>query len=571
MDTTFRTPFELGNGNQTTTWEACIAFYEALAKRFPSVLQFGPVGETDAGVPLHAGVISANGIFEAGAIKQAGRTVFFLNNGIHPGEPEGIDAAMMLVRDLCLEPSRLDALGDTVLVFVPLYNVDGALNRNDSSRVNQDGPETFGFRGNARHLDLNRDFIKCDSANARSFNQLFSRWDPEVLVDTHTSNGADYQHTMTLIATQPDKLGGRLGAFLRETMLPAMYAGMEQRGWPMCPYINPTKEIPDDGIEDFVETPRFSTGYAALHHTIGFMPETHMLKPFRDRLMSMRALVEITLAFTVQHGRALRQLRAATRADDRTRKSWPLQWALDETRPSTFRLKGFAAKHTPSKLGTYQRLRYDRGAPFEKDIPWINRAKVATERPAPRAYLIPQAWREVVDRLSWNQVELVRLTQPATLWCEAYRVTSFQTRATPFEGRHLHEEVTVEVEAIEVHARAGDWLVPVDQPRARYVVETLEPEASDSFFRWGFFDSVLQKKEAFSDYAFEDVAEQLLETEPGLRAKFDAWKIANPKLLSDPQEVLGFIFLSCQRYREPELRRVPIFRVVESKASIGLP
>ena len=87
-------------------------------------------------------------------------------------------------------------------MYIPVYNVDGALSRQDTSRVNQNGPEAFGFRGNARHLDLNRDFIKADSLNARTFAQVFTRWDPDVMVDTHTSNGADYQHVVTLIATQ---------------------------------------------------------------------------------------------------------------------------------------------------------------------------------------------------------------------------------------------------------------------------------------------------------------------------------------------------------------------------------
>ena len=148
-------------------------------------------------------MVSADGVFERDAIKRAGRTVFFNNNGIHPGEPEGVDACMAMVRDLCFEPERLAALGDTVLLFVPVYNVDGCLNRADTSRVNQDGPEQFGFRGNSRHLDLNRDFIKCDSLNARVFNQLITSWDPDVMVDTHTSNGADYPYTMTLIHTRP--------------------------------------------------------------------------------------------------------------------------------------------------------------------------------------------------------------------------------------------------------------------------------------------------------------------------------------------------------------------------------
>lgn len=556
-----KTPYELGNGNQTTTWAACIAFYEKLAAAHPRVLRFETAGETDVGAPLHVGVVSADGVFDRAAIQAAGRTVFFLDNGIHPGEPEGIDATMMLVRDLCEEPQRLDALGQTVLVFVPLYNVDGALNRNDTSRVNQDGPETFGFRGNARHLDLNRDFVKCDSRNARSFNRLFAAWDPDVFVDSHTSNGADYQHVMTLIATQPDKLGGRLGRFLRERMLPHLYAEMERRGFPMCPYINPRKEIPDDGIEDFLDTPRFSTGYAALHHVIGFMPETHMLKPFAQRLESMRALIEAALEFTVAHGAEIRRLRAETRAEDRVRATWPVLWRLDESRHTTFRLKGFEARYEPSRLGNYLRLRYDRSAPFEKEIPWYDRFVPAAEVAAPKAYLIPQAWGEVIERLRWNGVAMETVEIERAIEVEAYRVASYRTGATPFEGRHLHEALSLTTERFTCAARPGDVIVSLDQDRARYVVETLEPLAHDSFFRWGFFDSVLNRKERFSDYVFEDVAEELLETEPGLRERFDAWKAANPALLADKEAVLGFIYESCRRYREPEHRRVPIFRI----------
>ncbi|MET0210854.1 MAG: M14 family zinc carboxypeptidase, partial [Burkholderiaceae bacterium] len=224
MSTELLTPYEKGNLNQTTTWAECIAWYEDLARRFPSVLRFEKIGVSDAGVPIHAGVVSSDGVFEREAIKRAGRPVFFNNNGIHPGEPEGVDGCMAIVRDFCLQPAKLAALGQTVFLFVPLYNVDGSFNRADTSRVNQDGPEQFGFRGNSRHLDLNRDFVKCDTLTARTFNGLFTSWDPDVMVDTHTSNGADYSYTMTLIHTQADKLGGALGDFLRDTMLPALFS-----------------------------------------------------------------------------------------------------------------------------------------------------------------------------------------------------------------------------------------------------------------------------------------------------------------------------------------------------------
>lgn len=558
----YPTPFERGNQNQTTDWATCIAFYERLACDFPAVLRFFTIGTTDTGQPLHAGVVSADGVFERDAIQAAGRPVFFNNNGIHPGEPEGIDACMALVRDFCTQPDRLAALGSTVFLFIPVYNVDGCLNRQATSRVNQLGPEQFGFRANGRNLDLNRDFIKCDSLAAQAFNRFFTAWNPDVMVDTHTSNGADYQYTMTLIHTQTDKLGGGLGDFLRETMLPAIYGDMEQRGWPTCPYVNPVRATPDEGIEDFLEVPRFSTGYAALHHTIGFMPETHMLKPFADRYASMRALVESVLAFTVAHAPTIQGLRRAARAQARARSHWPVAWKPDYDRPALFRFKGYAAVYRPSALGDYQRLAYDRSQPWERDIPWFNRCVAEVEVPAPRSYYISQAWREVIERLEWNGLQLERLSADRTLHGQAYRIDHAAPRPGPYEGHMFHDEVRVSRHPVTVLARAGDVLVHLDQPRARYAVETLEPQAHDSFFRWGFFNAILEKKEHFSDYVFEDTAAEMLRDEPALAAAFAQWKLDNPQSLCDQQAVLSFVYANGQRHAEPEWRRYPVLRVL---------
>ncbi len=555
------TPYEKGNHNQTTQWSECIAFYQELAQRFPQVLRFEQIGVSDGGVPVHAGVVSADGVFDRDQIKRAGRTVFFNNNGIHPGEPEGVDGCMAMVRDLCFEPARLAALGQTVLLFVPVYNVDGCLNRADTSRVNQDGPEQFGFRGNSRHLDLNRDFIKCDTLNARLFNQLLTSWDPDVMVDTHTSNGADYPYTMTLIHTQADKLGGELGAFLRHTMLPHIYGQMDARGWPTCPYVNPVKDSPDQGIAEFLEVPRFSTGFAALHHVIGFMPETHMLKPYADRYESMRALVDVTLAFTVAHGEQIKRLRAAARAHDRRRSHWPVSWKMDEQNPSTFRFKGYAAKRSPSVLGNYMRLSYDRGQPWEQDIAYYNHFPADVVVPAPKAYIVPQAWREAIERLQWNGVEMRRLDAATEVEAQYYHIASVTSRPHAYEGHMFHDEVQVEARQGSFTAQPGDYYISLDQDNARYAVETLEPQAHDSFFRWGFFNSVLEKKETYSDYVFEDLALEMLETEPELKAAFAAWKAANPALLGDQEKVLDFIFENGKRHAEPEWRRYPVLSV----------
>ncbi|CAN7610064.1 M14 family zinc carboxypeptidase [Pseudoduganella sp. LjRoot289] len=555
------TPYEQGNRNQTTLWTDCIAFYEELARRFPQVLRFEQIGVSDGGIPVHRGVVSADGVFGLDEIKGAGRTVFFNNNGIHPGEPEGVDSCMAMVRDFCFDPARLAALGRTVFLFIPVYNVDGCLNRANTSRVNQDGPEQFGFRGNSRHLDLNRDFIKCDSLNARLFNQLIATWQPDVMVDTHTSNGADYPYTMTLIHTQADKLGYGLGPFLRDTMLPAIYAEMEQRGWPTCPYVNPVQDSPDEGIAEFLEVPRFSTGFAALHHVIGFMPETHMLKPFADRYESMRALVETTLAFTVRHGAEIKRLRAEAKAQGRKQAAWPVSWKMDEQHPGTFRFKGYAARRHASVIGNYTRLSYDRSQPWEKDIAYYNSFPADVTVRAPKAYVVPQQWREAIERLQWNGVQMTRVESATTVQAQYYHIASVTSRPAPYEGHMFHDAVEVEARNGAFQLNTGDYIVPLDQDNARYAVETLEPQAHDSFFRWGFFNSVLEKKEAFSDYVFEDLALDMLETEPGLRASFDAWKLANPALLSDQDAVLHFIFHNGKRHAEPEWRRYPVLSI----------
>ena len=571
MGNDWLTPYEQGNGNQTTTWQACIAFHQRLAQHFGQWLKLEEAGSSDGGSPIHVGVFSSDGVFDPEAVKAAGRPVFFNNNGIHPGEPEGIDACMSMLRDLCLDPMKRAALGATVLVYIPAYNVDGMLNRSNTSRVSQQGPEAFGFRGNARHLDLNRDFIKADSLNARTFAQVFTRWDPDVLVDTHTSNGADYQHVVTLIATQPDKLGGRTGEHLRQVMLPALYGDMDTRGFPMCPYVNPVQEIPDDGIADFLDSPRFSTGYAALHHAIGFMPETHMLKPFEVRYHGTRALVESALAHTSAHGAAIRAARAADREAISNGATVALGWMLDMQRSRPFRFSGFEAVYEPSRLGSYQRLRYDRSAPWVKDVAYFDRYEACAHAIPPRAYLLPQAWHDVALRLHAHGAPLQRATRADRVAAEAYRIQHDEKRPLPFEGRHLHDVLQVRAEPVTAAITAGDWILPLGGPQDRFLVEVLEPLGIDSFFRWAFFDSVLDKKENFSDYVFEDEAEVLLSQEPGLRERFEAWKTAHPDLISDKQAVLSFIFLSAKRHAEPGFRLYPVLRLLQLPVECSTP
>jgi murein tripeptide amidase MpaA len=227
--------FEQTNGKETATYFEAISWYKQLDKS-SAVVSVKQMGSTDAGYPLHLVLVSNDAKFDASEWHRQKKVVILINNGIHPGEPDGIDASMILVRDIVTKKTAIP--DNVVLAFIPVYNIGGSLNRSAFSRVNQNGPVEYGFRGNSQNLDLNRDFTKCDSREARSFTQIFHLLDPDILVDNHVSDGADYQHTMTLLTTQYDKLGGDLGSWLKQHFEPKLYSSMDKKGWPMVPYVN---------------------------------------------------------------------------------------------------------------------------------------------------------------------------------------------------------------------------------------------------------------------------------------------------------------------------------------------
>lgn len=557
----FTIPFE-SNPNQTLTYHEAIECYQKMAKAHPRVFQLNAVGSTDSGEPLHVAVLSASGEFNPEKIRQSGKRILLINNGIHPGEPEGIDATVLLLRNLLAHPEKLRALEHLVIAVIPVYNIDGCLNRGSYSRANQDGPEQYGFRGNARNYDLNRDFVKCDSRNARTFNQIFRTWNPDIFVDNHTSNGADYQYTMTLIATQHDKLEAPLGNFLQETMLPELYADMKGRNWEMIPYVDSHGDTPDSGIVGFVDYGRFSTGYAAFWNTIGFMPETHMLKSFKDRLWSTYAFMESVIAFTEKHHAAIGKARAAAFEKTRTKKEFVLDYAMDHNRRDTITFKGYEAKYKPSAVSGLPRLWYDRTAPYAKSVPYYNYFNPSVTVKSPVAYIIPQAWENVLERLTLNGVAMSRLTKDVTLQTETYFIKDFKTR-NGWEGHYYHSAVQLETKTMTRTFHKGDYVVYVNQDANRYLVETLEPHAPDSWFAWNFFEPVLMQKEYFSDYVFEDLAADFLKKNPAVRAELDAKRAADATFAGDAKAQLDWVYRQSPWY-EPTHRMYPVGRLVKA-------
>lgn len=551
------TPYELSaSKNVTATYAEAIAYYQQLDKKY-SQLKLMTYGSTDIGKPLHLAVLSKNGNFDPIKIRKENKRIILINNGIHPGEPEGIDASMMLARDL-LEKRNLP--DNAVICIIPVYNIGGSLNRG-TSRVNQNGPESYGFRGNYQNLDLNRDFIKTDSKNSHTFQQIFNQWQPEVFVDNHTSNGADYQYVMTLIQTQKDKLNPVLSAYMTKTMVPDLYSRMKASGYEMIPYVNTIAETPDSGLIGFLETPRYTSGYTALHNTIGFIPETHMLKPFKQRVeatyLFMKHIIDVVQRDAKQIGENKK------RADEAVKEqtTFPLSWKLDTSQVSALTFKGYEAKYKKSEVSGLDRLYYDRNEPYEKQIKFMDAFVPALSVNKPVAYIVPQAWQKVIDLLTLNRVEMKRLAADTTLNVEMYQVADYKTVSRPYEGHYLHSNIEVNAALQNVKFYEGDYVIYAYQYTNRYIVETLEPQATDSFFAWNFFDTVLGQKEHFSAYVFEDAAAGLLQQDAGLRNKLEEAKKADPELSKSAAMQLNWIYENSV-YFEKSYLRYPVGRLL---------
>ena len=552
------TIFESSQGKRTSTYQEGIDYYKALAKgsRYIQMTQKGP---TDSGYPLHLVLISKSGEFDIARLKADGKNILLINNAIHPGEPDGVEASQMLARDILKNGELNSLLENTVIGIIPFYNIGGVLNRNSTTRVNQDGPEEYGFRGNARNYDLNRDFIKNDTRNAQSFAEIFHELDPDVLIDTHVSNGADYQYTLTMVYSQKDKLGEPLGTFLDEKMMPALYTEMARTDYEMTPYVNAWGSTPDKGWDQFFDAPRYSSGYAALFQTIAFQSETHMLKPFSDRVWATYNFLIANLRFLDEHGEELRQQRSKARLNLKQTSEFPITWKIDKSVFKEIEFKGYESSRPESAISGKPRLKYHREQPYTRTVSYYDTYIPEIEVTRPDYYIIPQAWTEVIARLQLNRVEMEKFESDQSMRAEVYYIDDYSSPKSPWEGHYFHREVEVRREFEKVEVRAGDWKVPVRQDQIRYIIETLEPQATDSFFRWNFFDTILQMKEGYSSYVFEDLAIEILEADSELKAAFEQKKATDTEFADSGRAQLFWIYQNSPHYEKAHLR-YPIYR-----------
>lgn len=553
------TPFER-DSTYSAHYDEVIRYYAELDSAYDEVKQLS-YGSTDVGKPLQLLVVNTAGNFDPAQVKANGKAILMVMNGIHPGESCGVDASMMWVRDMVQSKSRL--LDSVVLAIIPIYNVGGALERSCCTRANQNGPIMQGFRGNGQYLDLNRDCSKADSRNMKAFTELFHQWRPQFFIDTHTSNGADYQHTMTLIGTQRDKLQPLLAEYLYDKLWTDLFAQMEHKGWPMTPYVMPINRTPDNGLLAFLETPRYSTGYTALFNTIGFVTEAHMFKPFDQRVWATYAFLQSSLEALARDRNEVLMLQRKADQEIARQRTFHLQWEPDTSTFQQVVFNGYTDTMLTSRVSGHQRLHYMRHQPWSDSIRWYDRYQSTDSATAPLAYIIPQAWQRSIQQLQANDVQLYRLTDTITLQVEVDYIEEVTTLQSPWEGHYFHREVATRKDTQRILYQPGDYVVFIDQWVNRYIVEMLEPTAADSWFRWNYFDAILMQKEYFSGYVFDPMAADYLDRQPDIRAALEAAKKEDPSLADNHYRQLDFVYKRSPYY-ERSHKRYPVARLREN-------
>lgn len=550
------TRFESSNGLETATYHEVISFYKQLSQLYPSV-KIDSFGTTDAGYPLHLVSYNPSGDFNFKKVANSKR-IILVNNGIHPGESDGIDATMMLFRDLA--NGTVSAPEHVVLATIPIYNVGGSLNRNSTTRTNQNGPLEYGFRGNARNYDLNRDFIKSDTKNARAFAEIFHTLKPDIFIDNHVSNGADYQYTLTHLFTQHNKLGGELGNYLHQQFMPKLEQSLEAKSWPITPYVNVFNSTPESGFSQFFDSPRYSTGYTTLFNTLGMMVETHMLKPYKQRVEGTYELMLSMLQIVDDESDTIKDLKSKQISSYKVGDFYPLNWELDTTQSSVLNFKGYEAETITSTVTGLPRLKYNRSKPFEKLVNYQNYFKAKDSVVIPEAYVIPQGWHNVIELLKINNIAFKQFKNDTTITVESYRISNYKTRNNAYEGHYLHYNTEVKQTSESKNFRKGDYYIPTQQFAIRYLLETLEPQAVDSFFNWNFFDTILQQKEGFSPYVWEDKIIELFAQNPRLQIAFNMKKSQDSTFANNWYAQLDWIHKQSEFYENAHLQ-YPVYRV----------
>jgi hypothetical protein len=560
----WQTRAEQTDYRETPTYAETLAYARRIerASRLVRVTEFGRSGEGRA-LPL---VVAAKGnAFTPAAARAAGKLVLLVQANIHAGETDGLDAGLALLRDIAITKSRESLLDHVTFLFIPVYNVDGFERRSPFNRINQNGPSEMGWRGTATNLNLNRDYMKADAPETRAWLRLWNEWSPDLFVDCHVTDGADFRYNVTYQYEQHQNVPEPLLGWMKSAFDTRIVPATETSGNLLAPYITLRDgRDPSKGMEGFIETPRYSTGYTPTRNRPGLLIETHMLKDYRTRVRGTYDLLVAVLAELNRDPqglrRVLRETDDAITAEGRTydpARRVPLRLDFtDKTEP--FKFKGVEFRIERSDVSGGERIIYG-DKPVDLTIPYFNEARVTASVAPPLYYVVPPQWTDVISVLAAHGLQMKQLAEPATLEVESYRFSDVRWSPAPFEGRNTVTQKNTKVRERRLY-REGSVIIPLAQASARVAVHLLEPDSPDSFVSWGFFNPIFEQKEYGESYMLEKLAREMLAKDENLRREFERRVATDPQFVKSQRARLSF-FYDRSPYADARLNLYPVGRV----------
>jgi hypothetical protein len=540
--------------NSSPTYPQLISHLQKI-DRVHREIELYAMGDSDYGLPIYLCVINGAGDSTKTFEKAKEQTTILINNAIHAGEPDGINACLIWLDQWIAKGKPTKDL--PVIAFIPAYNVGGMMNRNSTSRANQNGPDEYGFRGNAQNLDLNRDFIKMDSENAFTFAKIFHALNPDVFVDTHVSNGADYQYTLTYISSMKERLAPSMKKITYEKLLPWMNVNLKKDGWDLFPYVELKGETPEDGLYAFNDLPRYAMGYATLFHAISFTTETHMLKPFPQRVQSTLAFLNRLIEYTASNAKEIELARKASIDYWNAQSVYKFNFELTEIKDSIL-FKGYTFSKPISEVTNLPRLKYHTDQPYEKYIPWYGTYEAKSTQEIPDFIVVSRQSKRVLERLMANKIDMSTIRKDTLIILLKEKVFAFDSPTKPYEGHYYHSKMQSALKQDTLFLKPGDVVIPTTQFARPFLLATCLASSEDSYFRWNFFDSYLQQKEYFSAYVFEDKAVAILKEKPWLKEELERLKANDQSVQQSPWEQLFFIYKNSDMFEET-VNVLPIF------------
>jgi len=559
------THFEKSNRLESPDYENTLKYFQKFADSTPFV-KINTIGVTPQGRELKVIIVSKDKAFTPEQAKKTGKAIVLVQNGIHPGEVEGKDACMLLLREILITKEKEHLLDNTILLIIPVLNADGHERLSPFNRPNQNGPKKMGWRTNALNLNLNRDYLKADTPEIRSFLKLFNDWLPDFMIDNHTTNGADYQYHVTYGIETHQNIDRGLINWIDKKYLPHLLHKVEEDGFIIGPYMEFKAGTIESGIIDLPAPPRLSHGYCATQNRICLLVETHNLKPFANRVFSTKSMMEHTISFINDNHKEIISLNR--QADKQTiknylvdKKKFPLVLA-GNGKFDKFLFKGFEWYDEYGEI-TGSTVRKYTNKPMEIEIPIFNKANSLKKIFVPAAYLIPPQFTDVIEVIKSHHIKFNLVKTRKRLKVEKYKFDDVQFAPRPYEGRQLSSfRCTAFTETVEVER--GTLIVYTNQRAIRVIVNLLEPEAPDSFVNWGFFNAFFERKEYAEAYVMEPYAKKMMEQNPKLRAEFFKRLNEDESFRNNEGERLDFFYKRSPFYDKGE-NIYPVLRLRGNK------